>query len=70
MTAQSPELSAFLNYVLKSADAAATCCDSILDLQPLARERYATCQTMALLCLLSVACIWCMRVTHVQTIQR
>ncbi|KFZ05147.1 hypothetical protein V501_08638 [Pseudogymnoascus sp. VKM F-4519 (FW-2642)] len=39
MTAQSPELSAFLNCVLKSADAAATCCDSILDLKPVAREQ-------------------------------
>ncbi|KFY04541.1 hypothetical protein O988_00701 [Pseudogymnoascus sp. VKM F-3808] len=39
MTEQSPELSAFLNCVLKSADAAATCCDSILDLKPIAREQ-------------------------------
>ena len=38
-TAQSPELSAFLNCVLKSADAAAACCDSILDLKPVAREQ-------------------------------
>jgi hypothetical protein len=39
MAAQSPEVSVFYNCVLKSADAAATCCDSILDLKPAAREQ-------------------------------
>ena len=39
ITTQSPELSAFLNCVLKSADAAAICCDRILDLKPIAREQ-------------------------------
>lgn len=38
-TAQSPELSAFLKCVLRSADAAAVCCDSILNLKPIAREQ-------------------------------
>ncbi|KAK5991741.1 hypothetical protein PT974_07775 [Cladobotryum mycophilum] len=34
----SPELSAFLNCVLKSADAASKCCDMIINLKPAARE--------------------------------
>jgi hypothetical protein len=37
-TAHSPELSAFLNCVLKSADAASKCCDTIIELKPAARE--------------------------------
>lgn len=37
-SARSPELSAFLNCVLKSADAAGKCCDTIIELKPAARE--------------------------------
>jgi hypothetical protein len=37
-TALAPELSAFLDCVLKSADAASKCCDIILDFKPAARE--------------------------------
>lgn len=37
-TADSPELSAFLNCVLKSADAANKCCDAIIELKPASRE--------------------------------
>lgn len=33
-----PEVSAFLNCVLKSADAASKCCDIILDLKPIDRD--------------------------------
>jgi hypothetical protein len=34
----SPELAPFLDCVLKSADAASSCCDSILGMKPVARE--------------------------------
>ncbi|KAJ5946133.1 hypothetical protein N7454_002972 [Penicillium verhagenii] len=37
-TAHSPELSAFLNCVLKSADAASKCCDAIIELKPASRD--------------------------------
>lgn len=37
-TVHSPELSAFLKCVLKSADAANKCCDAIIELKPAARE--------------------------------
>ncbi len=37
-TAQSPELSAFLSCVLRSADAASQCCDLVINLKPAARE--------------------------------
>jgi hypothetical protein len=37
-SAHAPELSAFLNCLLKSADAASKCCDTILNLKPAARD--------------------------------
>ncbi|KAL4862801.1 hypothetical protein BDV12DRAFT_202701 [Aspergillus spectabilis] len=56
------ELSSFLNCMLRSADTASKCCDSIIDLKPAAREflRYTPDYgfTMIALCCLHLVCAY------------